>query len=128
MIDRSMARDTPRQAVALEAAKLFGTCAAETNLASACKQAHQQAGHMCASDPIKLSFSTLVRRRPSTYACQQTTTFRSCLRFGASVKSRHSFSCRLGAAADIQRTVFNQHTIPRDLFKKAAKIFKQGLH
>jgi hypothetical protein len=70
VIDRSMTRDTPRQAVALEAAKLFGTCAAETNLASACKQAHQQAGHMCASDPIKLSLSTLVRRRPSTYACQ----------------------------------------------------------
>lgn len=68
MIDRSMTRDTPRLAVALEAAKLFGTCAAETNLASACKQAHQQAGHMCASDPIKLSLSTLVRRRPSTYA------------------------------------------------------------
>ena len=67
MIDRSMTRDTPGQAVALEAAKLFGTCAAETNLASACKQAHQQAGHMCASDPIKLSLSTLVRRRPSTY-------------------------------------------------------------
>ena len=57
MIDRSMTRDTPGQAVALEAAKLFGTCAAETNLASACKQAHQQAGHMCASDPIKLSLN-----------------------------------------------------------------------
>ncbi|OAN97309.1 hypothetical protein A8B75_04260 [Sphingomonadales bacterium EhC05] len=54
-------------AVALEAAKLFGTRAAETNLASVYKQAHQQAGHMCASDPIKLSLQALVRRRPSTY-------------------------------------------------------------
>jgi hypothetical protein len=55
VIDRSMTRDTPRQAVALEAAKLFGIRAVEANLASVCKQAHQQAGHMHASDPIKLS-------------------------------------------------------------------------
>lgn len=69
MIDRSMTRDTPRQAVAHEAAKLFGTRAAETNLASVYNQTHQQAGHMKASDPIKSSLTNLVRRRPSTYAC-----------------------------------------------------------
>ncbi len=68
MIDRSMTRDTPRMAVAPEAAKLFGTRAAETNLASVYKQTHQQAGHMHASDPIKLSLLAIVRRRPSTYA------------------------------------------------------------
>ncbi|MEH6759042.1 MAG: hypothetical protein V7676_16250 [Parasphingorhabdus sp.] len=75
MIDRSMTRDTPRMAVAPEAANLFGTRAAETNLASVYKQTHQQAGHMHASDPIKLSLQALVRRRPSTYAIPVPTQF-----------------------------------------------------
>lgn len=77
MIDRSMTRDTPRMAVAPEAANLFGTRAAETNLASVYKQTHQQAGHMHASDPIKLSLLALVRRRPSTYAIPLPTQFRA---------------------------------------------------
>ena len=53
MIDRSKTRDTPRMAVAFEAANLFGTRVAETNLASAQYETQQQAGHMNANDPIK---------------------------------------------------------------------------
>ena len=53
MIDRSPTRDTPRLSVALyEVAPLFGTRVAETILASVHVRAHQQAGHMDASDPI----------------------------------------------------------------------------
>lgn len=103
MIDRSMTRDTPRLAVALEAAKLFGTCAAETNLASACKQAHQQAGHMCASDPIKLSLSTLVRRRPSTYAGPLPPTFLPLERqFQAHVSCRWFIDWTKGRFCEVQ--------------------------
>ena len=68
-----MTRDTARQAVAHEAAKLFGTRAEQTNLAIVYNQTDQQAGHMKASDPIKLSLSTLVRRRLSKYAGLDTT-------------------------------------------------------
>lgn len=66
MIDRSMTRDTPRTTVTFEAALLFGTLVAETNLASVQNETQQQAGHMNASDPINLSTQTLVSRRPST--------------------------------------------------------------
>ncbi len=60
MIDRSKTRDTPSGPVALyEAALLFGTRVAETILASVHVRAHQQAGHMDASDLIKALQNTL---------------------------------------------------------------------
>jgi len=55
-------------AVAFEAANLFGTRVAETNLASVQYETQQQAGHMNANDPIKLSVQSLASRGPSTYA------------------------------------------------------------
>jgi hypothetical protein len=61
-------------AVAFEAANLFGTRVAETNLASVQYETQQQAGHMNANDPIKLSVQSLVSRGPSTYAIPNTTT------------------------------------------------------
>jgi hypothetical protein len=48
-------------------ALLFGTHAAETILASVRVRAHQQAGHMGASDLIKALQKHLARRGPSTY-------------------------------------------------------------
>jgi hypothetical protein len=52
--DRSTTQDTPSGSVALyKVAILSGTSVAETILASAHVRAHQQAGHMDASDPIK---------------------------------------------------------------------------
>ena len=54
MIDRSTTQDTPSGSVALyKVAILSGTSVAETILASAHVRAHQQAGHMDASDPIE---------------------------------------------------------------------------
>jgi hypothetical protein len=55
VIDRSEMRDTPFESMALEVVRLFGTRIADTILASAHVRAQQQAGHMSASDPIKLS-------------------------------------------------------------------------
>ena len=49
-------------------ASLFGTYVAETILASVHVRAHQQAGHMDASDLIKALQKKLARRGPSTYA------------------------------------------------------------
>ena len=46
---------------------MFGTRVAETILASVHVRAHQQAGHMDASDLIKHCLKTLARRGPSTY-------------------------------------------------------------
>jgi hypothetical protein len=68
VIDRSMTRDTPIDPMAFfEAAMLFGTHVAETILASVHVRAHQQAGHMDASDLIKLTANHLAGRGPSTY-------------------------------------------------------------
>ena len=53
MIDQSKTRDTPGHPAALDAAQLFGTCVAETILASGHVRPHKQAAHMIASDPIK---------------------------------------------------------------------------
>src|ERR1700709_235209 len=50
-------------------AMLFGTSVAETILASVHVRAQQKAGHMDASDLIKLSAKHLARRGPSTYEC-----------------------------------------------------------
>ena len=50
-----------------EVAGLFGTLVAETILASVHVRAHQQAGHMDASDLIKILQKHLARRGPSTY-------------------------------------------------------------
>ena len=46
MIDRSKARENPKVPVALEAAAVMGTGAADTILASAHLRARQKAGHM----------------------------------------------------------------------------------
>jgi hypothetical protein len=51
---------------------LFGTLAAETILASVHVRAHQQAGHMDASDLIKTLPKHLAGRGPSTYAAGAT--------------------------------------------------------
>ena len=60
MINRSTTRDIPHFPVArYEVAVLFGTLVAETILASVHVRAHQQAGHMDASDLIKLLQNTL---------------------------------------------------------------------
>jgi hypothetical protein len=54
VIDRSTTRETPHFPVTLyEVVLLFGTLVAETILASVPMRAHQQAGHMDASDLIK---------------------------------------------------------------------------
>ena len=68
MINRSTTRDTPIDPMALYlVALLFGTLVAETILASVHVRAHQQAGHMGASDLIKTLQIHLARRVPSTY-------------------------------------------------------------
>jgi len=68
VINRSTARDTPNDPMALYlVALLFGTLVAETILASVHVRAHQQAGHMGASDLIKTLQIHLARRVPSTY-------------------------------------------------------------
>jgi hypothetical protein len=55
-----MTREIPHVPVALyEVANLFGTLVAETILASVHGRAHQQAGHMDASDLIKSLQNTL---------------------------------------------------------------------
>ena len=60
MINRSTTRDIPHFPVArYEVAVLFGTLVAETILASVHVRAQQQAGHMDASDLIKLLQNTL---------------------------------------------------------------------
>jgi transposase len=60
VIDRSTTRDIPHFPVArCEVAVLFGTLVTETILASVHVRAHQQAGHMDASDLIKLLQNTL---------------------------------------------------------------------
>src|ERR1700728_4767822 len=51
-------------------AMLFGTHIAETILASVHVRAHQQAGHMDASDLIKTLQKHLARRGPSTYGAR----------------------------------------------------------
>lgn len=55
MIDRSKARDNPITPLAENAFNMLGTRAAETILASDQMRLHQQAAHMEASDPIKMS-------------------------------------------------------------------------
>jgi hypothetical protein len=68
VINRSTTRDTPNDPMALYlVALLFGTLVAETILASVHVRAHQQAGHMGASDLIKTLQIHLARRVPSTY-------------------------------------------------------------
>ena len=67
MIDRSETRDTPLRTVAFEVELLFGIHVAEPILASVHVRAQQQAGHMNASDPIKIIIRVLARRGPSTY-------------------------------------------------------------
>src|SRR5215208_1628008 len=60
-------RDIPHSPVApYEVAHLFGTLIAETSLASVHVRARKQAGHMGASDLIKV-LQNLARRGPSTY-------------------------------------------------------------
>jgi len=60
-------RDIPHSPVApYEVAHLFGTLIAETILASVHVRARKQAGHMGASDLIKV-LQNLARRGPSTY-------------------------------------------------------------
>jgi hypothetical protein len=59
VIDRSGTQDTPEIPLALEAALMFGTCVAEAILASVHVRTQQQAGHMDASDQIKLSRNIL---------------------------------------------------------------------
>ena len=60
MINRSTTRDTPNDPMALNlVALLFGTLVAEIILASVHVRAHQQAGHMGASDLIKALQNTL---------------------------------------------------------------------
>jgi hypothetical protein len=68
VINRSTTRDTPIDPMALYlVALLFGTLVAETILASVHVRAHQQAGHMGASDLIKALQKHLARRGPSIY-------------------------------------------------------------
>jgi hypothetical protein len=68
VINRSTTRDTPIDPMAIYlVALLFGTLVAETILASVHVRAHQQAGHMGASDLIKALQKHLARRGPSTY-------------------------------------------------------------
>jgi hypothetical protein len=68
VINRSTTRGTPNDPMALYlVALLFGTFVAETILASVHVRAHQQAGHMGASDLIKTLQIHLARRVPSTY-------------------------------------------------------------
>jgi hypothetical protein len=59
VIDRSKTRDNPKVPVACEVAALLGTRVAETILASVHLRAQSQAGHMNASDLIKLCLVTL---------------------------------------------------------------------
>ena len=60
MINRSPMRDIPHSPVALyEVAHLFGTLVAETILASVHVRARKQAGHMGASNLIKVLQNTL---------------------------------------------------------------------
>ena len=76
MINRSTARDTPNDPMALYlVALLFGTLVAETILASVHVRAHQQAGHMGASDLIKTLQNTLRGGgRPHMWRVQPSTT------------------------------------------------------
>jgi hypothetical protein len=67
VIDRSRTQDTRESHWPLKAALMFGTCVAETILASVHVRAQQQAGHMDASDQIKLSQNILRVWGPSTY-------------------------------------------------------------
>jgi hypothetical protein len=53
VINRSYTRDTPWTPLAAKVAGVSGTRVAETILASVRMRAHQQAGHMDASDLIK---------------------------------------------------------------------------
>ena len=69
MIDRSKARDNPLMVVAASKPhSCWELALAETILASVPMRAHQQAAHMHASDPIKISAYTSCKREPSTYA------------------------------------------------------------
>ena len=52
-------------------AAVFGTCVAETILASVHVRARQQAGHMDASDLIRALPNTLARSGPSTYGLRR---------------------------------------------------------
>ena len=62
MVNRSMTREIPHFPVAVhEVAHLFGALVAETILASVHVRAHQQAGHMDASDLTKALQITLQR-------------------------------------------------------------------
>jgi len=83
VIDRSETRDTPLRTVAFEVELLFGIHVAEPILASVHVRAQQQAGHMSASDPIKIIIRVLARRGPSTY-----------------VRSRRWGRCSMGSAKD----------------------------
>lgn len=67
VIDRSEMCGIPFESMASEVVRLFGTRIAETILASAHVRAREQAGHMSASDPIKISVQRPCKRGPSTY-------------------------------------------------------------
>ena len=54
MIDRSKTRDTPKMPMAAQGRGLVGTRVAETILASVHVRTQQKAGHMNASDLIKI--------------------------------------------------------------------------
>jgi hypothetical protein len=72
VINRSTTRDTPIDPMALYlVALLFGTLVAETILASVHVRAHQQAGHIGASDLIKALQKHLARRGPSIYGSRR---------------------------------------------------------
>jgi hypothetical protein len=60
VIDRSKTQDTPLNPLAAKVALMFGTCVAETILASVHVRAQQQAGHMDASDLIRALQNTLL--------------------------------------------------------------------
>jgi hypothetical protein len=67
VIDRSETREDPNDPLTLQVAEVLGTRIAETILARGHVAAATEAGHMIASDPIKVISSGLVGRGPSTY-------------------------------------------------------------
>jgi len=59
VIDRSETQNTPKIPLAPQTVLMFGTCVAETILASVHVRTPRKAGHMNASDQIKLSRAPL---------------------------------------------------------------------
>jgi hypothetical protein len=69
MIDRSQTRDIPKNALALKGRNsVRNSRCGKPSWPAAIMRPHKQAGHMIASDPIRLLLNHLARRRPSTYA------------------------------------------------------------